>query len=226
MKVGITGAHGFIGRNLNQFLVENGCEVKTFENDIRIYNDVDEFVREVDFVVHLARKNRDDDLLLMETNVVGTHNVALSCSMRYVRSVCVNSDYPHKSTYKAGNEIGERIVTAINTNMDGRNSLLILPRVYGPWCKPFYNSFVSTLLYCIAKGQEYEHMIDDPKAELGLLHVDDVCREILIMIQASTYYTYSRLIPTENRAIEEIVELAKGKDNIFAELVEWYSLNM
>ncbi len=226
MIVGVTGAKGFVGENVCQYLMERGVEVEAFVGDVRSFEDVDKFVRDVDFVVHLARKNKDVDQILLETNVMGTHNVAVACSQRFVRSVCVNSDYPHKSAYKAGNQIGENIVMSINQNMDGRNSLLVLPRLYGPGCKPSYNSFVSTLLYSIAKKQDYEHMIDDPKSVISLLHVDDVCREIESLIKANTYYTYSRLVPTESYTIEKIIEMANGEDNIFAELVEWYSTNM
>jgi UDP-2-acetamido-2,6-beta-L-arabino-hexul-4-ose reductase len=226
MIVGITGANGFVGRNLCQYFQDAGITYRIFDGDVEKWNDLWSFVDAVDFVVHLARKNKGAKYPLLQTNVIGTYNLAVICAEKGKRSVCINSDYSHKGPYKAGNEIGERIVLSVNENMNGQNSLLVLPRLYGPWCRPHYNSFVSTILYSIAKKEPYEHLIDDLETELALLHVDDVCLEIGKLAQSPAYYNYSRLVPTEKYKIKDIIELAEGSDNIFAELVEWYQKNM
>lgn len=224
MKVGVTGHHGFIGKNLVNFLKAVGHDVVTFNSDLRRRDLAYFFAYDSDYVVHLARKNKGPDDILLEDNIETTFRIALQCTLEKTPSVFISSTYPHKSAYKASNEIGESIVTATNINMGGKNSILSLPKVFGPHCKPHYNSFVSTLLYLIAKKEPYEHLINDIDEKIELIHVDRVCQQIQKMVESEDV-NYISMDPELSLSFREIIKMAKSSNNVFSELVEWYSKN-
>lgn len=175
-KVLITGAHGFIGRNLVVALRENHyLDVMSFgrgESDKKLYRQLSE----ADIVIHLAGENRPKSQDYFEiTNVGLTKKIAENLkslgkktAVIFASSVQANLDNPYgKSKLSA-----EKILRSLS-NLNGNPvTIFRLPGVFGKWCKPNYNSVVATFCYNIANGRKVR--IDDPNRVVRIVYIDDV----------------------------------------------------
>lgn len=234
MRVGITGHCGFIGSNLKSYLLFSGHEVIPLGNcneDLRDYMSFSG-VRYCDVVVHLAGKNRSEDpWLLVDHNVISSYQAARVCAKFNKPLIFTGSDYPHKGHYLASKTISEHIMNTFAENDLLRFCSIRLPKVIGPGCKPHYNSFVSTILYSIAKEEPYEHLINDRSAVLKLVHVDDVCRCISNII--ADFGSESEVINFFDMSsfsmfisIDDIIKnVTSSENNKLKEIVEWYRNN-
>jgi len=181
MKVLVTGADGFIGKNLRIALTEReGFELLAIT---RASSDADlaEAVAAADAVIHLAGVNRPQDPAEFATgNADFTARLCalLSASGRavpvaFASSIQAERDNPYgHSKRQAEEHLGEY----------GRSSgasvgLYRLANVFGKWSRPEYNSAVATFCHNIARGLPIR--IDDPDAPVSLVYIDDVVAEFL-----------------------------------------------
>jgi UDP-2-acetamido-2,6-beta-L-arabino-hexul-4-ose reductase len=175
-KVLITGAHGFIGRNLVVALRENHhFDVMSFgrgESDEKLYRQLSE----ADIVIHLAGENRPKSQDYFEiTNVGLTKKIAENLkslgkktAIIFTSSVQVNLDNPYgKSKLSA-----EKILRSLSKLNGNPVTIFRLPGVFGKWCKHNYNSVVATFCHNIANGREVR--IDDPNHIVRIAYIDDV----------------------------------------------------
>jgi UDP-2-acetamido-2,6-beta-L-arabino-hexul-4-ose reductase len=217
MRVGITGANGFVGKNLTTYLqLRNDLEPVPLDGDVTDELVVDGF--ECDAIVHLAGKNRDpDDYKILDTNVLGTYTLAKHC-LRNKTRLLVAGSIATKGLYGASKRICRTMVETLHEN--GLDAVYLqLCNLYGPWAKPYYNSFASTVLYCIANGKEYEHLIRNPGDVIQLMHVRDVCQNIeslLLMDTMDVGYKSPRVVDfclaTEMRiSIDDFCKVARGE---------------
>ncbi len=179
MKVMITGADGFIGKNLQLHLAERG--------DIKVVH----FTREhapaqlpallegVDFIFHLAGVNRPDNPADFNDNTCLTEALctAVADTVRasgkqlpviYASSTQAAGDTPYGTSKRAA----EAALFALRDMLGVPVHVFRLPNVFGKWCRPNYNSAVATFCHNIARGLPIR--IDDPAAALTLAYVDDV----------------------------------------------------
>jgi UDP-2-acetamido-2,6-beta-L-arabino-hexul-4-ose reductase len=176
MKVLITGASGFVGKNLSIRLNElEGIEVSQFNRGDAL--DSLEFkLSSVDAVVHLAGINRPNDvsefklgnadlttLLCDAIKATGRHIPLLLASS--IQAVLAN---PYGHSKREAEQAVEQLC------LDTGNPAVIyrLPNVFGKWCKPNYNSAVATFCHNIANDLPIQ--INDTKTQLKLVYVDDV----------------------------------------------------
>ncbi len=186
MKILITGADGFIGRNLRVFLGEReGYEVlavtrQTTDAELR------QLAAQADAVVHLAGVNRPQDPAEFAAgNADFTSRLceALLATGRaipvaFASSIQAERDNPYGlSKRQAEEHLGEY----------GRSSgapvgLYRLANVFGKWSRPDYNSAVATFCHNIARGLPIR--IDNPDAPIHLVYVDDVVAALLAFVEA------------------------------------------
>lgn len=173
MKILVTGAAGFVGRNLALRLRETGHEVLAA---VRATPDGElaAMVDRADAVVHLAGANRPETEA--EFTAVNDRYTARLCEALLARRVPViaastiqiERDTPYGRSKRAAEahlrDLGA--VTGVPVN------ICRLVNVFGKWCRPNYNSVVATFCHNIARDLPIR--IDDPAAELRLVHVDDV----------------------------------------------------
>ena len=181
MKVLVTGAVGFIGRNLTIELKNRGFK------DIMLYDiglnedKLDDFCSRADFVFHLAGINRpDNDEDFMEGNAGLTSEILgllekheNKCPVLFSSSIQAENDSPYGKSKRVAEE--ELFTYAKRTGSD----VLVyrLPNIFGKWSRPNYNSAVATFCYNISRGMGIT--VTDPEKELMLVYIDDVVDEMI-----------------------------------------------
>ena len=176
MRVAITGAHGFIGRNLQVRLQESPrFEVAVITRDTTAA-DRRTTLTSVDVVVHLAGVNRPvHDQEFAEGNAGLT---AAICDELRSTTGAVPIVYASSTQAELDNAYGrskrdaENAVLQYAADTGARAVILRLPNVFGKWSRPNYNSAVATFCHRIARGLPVS--IHDPDAPLRLVYVDDV----------------------------------------------------
>ncbi len=196
MKVLITGAKGFVGRNLVASL-ENIRDGKDRTRDIavdEIYEyDIDtepslldEYCRDCDFVFNLAGVNRPkNDEEFMEGNF-GFASILLDTLKRYNNICPIMLSSSIQATMMgryAGSEYGKSKLAGEKLFLDyadetGAKVLIYrFPNLFGKWCRPNYNSAVATFCHNIANDLPVQ--VNDRSTELELLYIDDLVDEMI-----------------------------------------------
>jgi len=191
MRVLITGANGFIGRNLRQHLAERkDVEVLAVTRDSS-REKLRAALADADFVFHLAGVNRPEnpsdftegnaeltswvcDQLRAKVENGGTKApLVLSSSTQATRD----------NAYGLSKREAEQAVFALGENSGVPVHVFRLPNVFGKWSRPNYNSVVATFCHNIAQGRPIQ--VNDPSASLSLVYVDDVVRRFLELLDGS-----------------------------------------
>jgi UDP-2-acetamido-2,6-beta-L-arabino-hexul-4-ose reductase len=186
----ITGANGFIGKNLSVHLKEiSNYTVLTFVRGDSL-DKLLELVAKSDAIVHLAGENRPEDVtqfdqvntgltvalcnaIAYELRESGRHNIPLL----FASSTQAELDTPYGRSKLAA----EEAVQALADTTGNPCMVFRLPGVFGKWCKPNYNSVVATFCNNIARGLSIQ--IDDPSATVRLVYVDDVVTAIVTALE-------------------------------------------
>ena len=186
MKILVTGAQGFVGKNLTSVLnARNGFEVLQYDRGNSL-EDLGKLVQASDFVVHLAGVNRPDnadefysgnsDLTSQLCELLEKSNsktpILLSSSIQAER----DNDYG-KSKLQA-----EERVLKYAADTSSKAYIFRFKNLYGKWSRPNYNSVVATWCYNIAR--DIEITVSDPSIELELCYIDDVIDAIMGMFDA------------------------------------------
>ncbi len=226
MKVLITGANGFIAKNLMVHLsVRDDVEVLTFTRQDSI-DDLAALVAEADFVFHLAGVNRPDDI---EEFKQGNADLTVAlCShiesssnrpaVIFGSSIQAELDNPYGQSKLAAEQALLKLAEKTGSSV----YLFRLPNVFGKWCKPNYNSVVATFCHNIALNLPIR--INDPAALISLVYIDDVVdRFISIMDGAVVRDVYCNVDPvyevTVGKLAEKINAFKQSRDSLITERV-------
>jgi len=232
VRVAITGHRGFIGKNISIFLKEKEYEIQEPSANVLNTGCIDDWINQCDAVVHAAGVNKGTENNILDVNIVGTYNIAKACYVNKKKLIVLNSTYKTPSAYKVSKEIAASILHNFNDYLNTSFVNIVMPNVIGPHCLPFYNSFVTTLVWSIARGKEYESLITNESKILTLVHVDDVSDAIEKHLKIDYIGGNSYLDDkTINITIKEIIEIlttdCKHKySEIFLNLLEWYKSNV
>jgi UDP-2-acetamido-2,6-beta-L-arabino-hexul-4-ose reductase len=183
MRVLVTGANGFIGKNLLVHLREKGIECVPFTRDMT-QRDLAAALKEVDFVFHLAGVNRPKDTAeFLEDNTNLTEQLCdliratgRQIPVLYTSSIQAEADNP----YGVSKLAAEEALVALEKATGSPVYLYRLPNVFGKWSRPNYNSAVATFCYNIANDLAIQ--INDPDALVRLVYVDDVVVNFLCLL--------------------------------------------
>lgn len=211
MNILVTGAAGFIGRNLCVFLNESG-----FENIIKITledneQSLAEKVKSADFIYHLAGINRpksDDEFKKGNADLTQQIINTLVETKRKTPIVLTSSiqaelDNPYGAS-KAGAELA---ITEYQEKTGAAAYIYRLPNVFGKWCRPNYNSAVAT--FCYNTVNDLPITIHNPDAALSLVYIDDVCQSFVSLLsntlQSTEQYCYVK--PVYQTTVGEVASL-------------------
>lgn len=181
MKILITGASGFIAKNLIAEL-ESTLNTEIFKVGRDTKNDQFEyFCKKADFVFHLAGENRPkDDADFMKGNYEFTKKLLNTlkknnnrCPIIFSSSIQADSNNSYGESKKAG----EELIIDHKKETGARISIYRLPNVFGKWSKPNYNSVIATFCYKISRDIPIE--INNKNTELRLVYIDEVIKELI-----------------------------------------------
>lgn len=185
MKILVTGANGFIGKNL----VAKLNQLKTYELILIDKDNTKEELKnallEAEFIFHLAGINRPkDEKEFFEGNSGLTGEIVnilkankKSTPIAITSSIQADLD----NAYGKSKKLAEEELLIYSTDVNSKVFIYRLPNVFGKWCRPNYNSAVATFCHNIAKGEEV--WISDPSREMTLVYVDDVVRCLISSLE-------------------------------------------
>jgi UDP-2-acetamido-2,6-beta-L-arabino-hexul-4-ose reductase len=181
MRILVTGANGFVSKNLIAELNNRGyndifkCTRETTKEQL------EQYTLECDFVFHLAGVNRPkDESEFKKGNLEFTSELLEllkknknKAPILFTSSIQAERD----NLYGRSKKAAEDILLEYAKQTGGRVYIYRLTNLFGKWSKPNYNSVVSTYCYNVARGLDIQ--INDPEYELNLGYIDDVIEEFL-----------------------------------------------
>ncbi len=190
MKILVTGANGFIGKNLIQRL-KSMDGVTVYAHDIDSPDgSLEKYAADADLIYHLAGVNRPQrEEEFMEGNrdlIASLLDILEKCgntSAGIVMSSSIQAalDNPYGVSKKAG----EELFKGFAAKHGSRCVIYRFPNVFGKWCRPNYNSVVATFCHNIAR--DLPITVNDPSTLLHLVYVDDVVDELLLCLSGEEH---------------------------------------
>jgi UDP-2-acetamido-2,6-beta-L-arabino-hexul-4-ose reductase len=184
MRVLITGADGFIGKNLVIRLNEIGMPVEKYtrKNSIK---DLPNLIRDVDCIAHLAGENKpkdEKDFDVVNAGLTTSICDAVRSSGKNIPIILASSTQAElDNAYGKSKLDAEVAVKVLEVDTGCPVYVYRLPGVFGKWCKPNYNSVVAT--FCHNISHDLPVQVNNPDFELRLVYIDDVVEEFVKIIQ-------------------------------------------
>lgn len=210
MKVLVTGANGFVAKNLISTLeYMDNVEVLAFSRaddlaTLKVY------CSEADFVVHLAGVNRTEnvndfyDINSNLTEIMLSYLKASNNQAPILLSSSIQAELDND--YGKSKKIGEDIVRNYGIENNVKTYILRLPNLFGKWSKPFYNSVIATWCHQVSRSETLE--ISNPDYSLNLLYVDDLVQHIIDIISGKvSEQEANKLQPIYTKTLQEIADL-------------------
>lgn len=186
IRVGVTGYTGFIGYHLSTHieylhddLTFKPCPDDFFEDEAKLSH----FVKQCDVIVHLAAMNRGEDKEIYATNIRLVNQLvrALGNHTSPKHVIFASSTQEEKeNAYGRSKLKGHEILRSWASKSNGILTTLVIPNVFGAFCKPFYNSVIATFCHQLNHNEEPEIDID---AEIGLIYVGNLVEKICELIK-------------------------------------------
>ena len=226
MNILITGAAGFVGKNLTEALkaIRDGKDRRFPELSIgALYlYDIDspeslleEACRKADFVFHLAGVNRPKDPAEFMAGNFGFTSTLLDklkqcgnrCPLVLSSSIQASLEGRYNNDYGRSKLAGEELIFAYGRETGAPVLVYRFTNLFGKWCRPNYNSVVAT--FCHNYAHDLPITVNDPGAELELCYIDDVVQELIAALRgrASRRGPYGVVETTHRVTLGTIVEL-------------------
>lgn len=178
MKILVTGANGFIGKNV---IAEMSASHTILKYDINnTFDELVSFINEADFIIHLAGINRPKDEKEFDTGNKGfTEQIIdlIKSTKRDIPLLITSSIHAEKdNAYGKSKKAAEDALFAYARETGNKVYIYRLPNVFGKWCRPNYNSAVATFCYNIARDLPIQ--VNDPEYLLPLVYIDDILDEM------------------------------------------------
>lgn len=192
MNILITGAHGFVGKNLVEALknVRDGKDrTRKIGADIEIFEYcrdtapelLGEYCAKADFVFHLAGVNRpQNEEEFMQGNFGFTSTLldtlkacGNTCPVMISSSIQAERDNPYGRSKLAG----EELMRTYSEKTGAKVLIYRFPNVFGKWCRPNYNSAVAT--FCHNLANDLPITVNDRATVMNLVYIDDVVDELI-----------------------------------------------
>jgi UDP-2-acetamido-2,6-beta-L-arabino-hexul-4-ose reductase len=215
VRVGITGQAGFMGTHLYNFLGTKSEKIECvnfqdnyFDNELDLQN----FVKLCDVIVHLAAMNRHkDEQVIYNTNINLVKKLINACEATNSTPKIIFSSSTQENIdnlYGKSKRDGRKCFETWAINNDGHITSLIIPNVFGPFGRPFYNSFIATFSHQIVQGEEPKVVID---SKVNLIYINELSEAFYNeIIKQNSENIQSYIVPhTSSRKVSEILALLK-----------------
>jgi len=218
-KILITGATGFIGKNLTATLLQAGYTNLYLYDRENTLSQLEQYCTDADFVFHLAGVNRPVDVKeFYEGNTDFSATLLKTLKEKGNKApVVVSSSIQAQldNDYGKSKKMGEELFMA-----NGHNPAFIvrLYGVFGKWSRPNYNTVVATFMHNVAHGLPLQ--INDPDKELTLCYIDDVIAKFVDILENTADYkpgffeidTLHRI--TLGKLAEKITNFGKNRETL------------
>jgi len=214
MKILITGAKGFVGKNLVAQLRNSGFQ-DLYEYDVdSTISDLEIFTKDCDFVFHLAGVNRPQNPSeFMEGNFEFTSDLlnllkknSNKAPVLITSSIQAALDNPYGQSKKAGEDL------LFNYGKENNVKVLVyrLPNVFGKWCRPNYNSAIAT--FCNNIANDIDITVNDPNVIMNVVYIDDVVEEFIRALNGSETKAegFCKVPVTHSAKLGDIVDTIKS----------------
>ena len=189
LKILVTGANGFIGKNLIEELKNRNyneiykCDRETTKQEL------EEYIEKCDFIFHLAGVNRPEHEEEFMKGNFGFTSEMLELLKKHnnkapiviTSSIQAELDNPYGKSKKAG----EDLMFSYEKETGTKVMVYRLPNVFGKWCRPNYNSVIATFCYNIARDLPIK--VNDPEVILNLVYIDDVVEELILALEGKEH---------------------------------------
>lgn len=215
MKILVTGAKGFIGRNLiEQLRFLQAGEILEFDKDTE-EELLERYCQDCDFVYHLAGVNRPERQEEFQEGNFGFTSILLeflkkynnNCPIMLSSSIQAELDNPYGVSKRAG----EELLKEYGRETGARILIYRFPNVFGKWCRPNYNSAVATFCHNIAHGLPIQ--VNGRETKVNLVYIDDVVTELVHALDRKETLSdsgYCSVNPVHQVTLGEIVDLLEG----------------
>lgn len=205
MNILITGAAGFVGRNLTAALqcLQDGRDRTRPDLHIeKLYlYDIDspaetleEACQKADFVFNLAGVNRPQNQEEFMQGNFGFASTLLNTLKKYkntcpvmisssIQATCIGR---YDSEYGRSKKAGEELIFAYGEETGAKVLVYRFPNLFGKWCRPNYNSAVAT--FCNNIANDLPITVNDPAVELELLYIDDLVDEMVAALESKEHH--------------------------------------
>lgn len=192
MNILVTGAKGFVGKNLIAQLhnIKDGKatnyklskDIEIFEYDIdSTEKELDTYCQKADFVFNLAGVNRPKDNSEFMKGNFGFASLLLdtlkkyrnTCPVMIASSIQAELDNPYGESKRAG----EQLMFDYSKETGAKVLIYRYSNLFGKWCRPNYNSVIAT--FCNNIANDLEIKVNDPSVVLNLVYIDDVVAELI-----------------------------------------------
>ena len=201
MKILVTGAQGFVGRNLVSQLHNiqdgkarnygiSGESLTVYEYDLDSDpSELDTYCKQADFVFNLAGVNRPKDESEFMKGNFGFTSTLLdtlkkynnTCPVMISSSIQAAQDNPYGESKRAG----EQLLFDYRKETGARVLVYRFPNVFGKWCRPNYNSAVAT--FCNNIAHDMPIQVSDPSVVMNLVYIDDVVDELISALKGNVW---------------------------------------
>ena len=203
MKILVTGAKGFVGKNLCETL-KTICDGRNRTRSVKIEEIfeydldtdpalLDTYCAKADFVFHLAGVNRPKDAAEFMAGNFGFTSVLLDTLKRHgntcpvmisssIQATCIGR---YDSDYGRSKKAGEELVFSYGEETGAQVLVYRFPNLFGKWCRPNYNSAVAT--FCNNIANDLPITVNDPAIQLELLYIDDLVEEMLDALEGKAH---------------------------------------
>ena len=187
-KILVTGSNGFVGKNTVIALKEtNKYEILTIDRS-NTEDELKKAVLDADFIVHLAGINRPKEIKeFYEGNGKLTDKIVGFLKKENKNTPILMTSSIHAeldNDYGKSKKQSEDALIKYSDDYNAKVYIFRLPYLFGKWCKPNYNSAVSTFCYNVA--HDLDVWVKDPQIELNLVYIDDVVASIIESIEKNT----------------------------------------
>lgn len=227
MKILVTGARGFVGRNLvsqlrnirdgkaRWYKVPDPQRIIVYEYDLdSTPEELDRYCSDADFVYNLAGVNRPENPEDFMKGNFGFASTLLdmlkkyrnTCPVMISSSIQAALDNPYGESKRAG----EELMFKYSEETGAKVLVYRFSNLFGKWCRPNYNSVVATFCNNIAKGLPIK--VNDPEVTLNLEYIDDVVDELIgaLVGEEHTDGRYCHVPVHHSVKLGHIVELLEG----------------
>lgn len=216
--IGVTGPRGFIaGYLVRRLACDQDIQVHVADRAVFVDQDkLDHFVAQCDVICHVAGVNRGDERSIYDGNislakelVAAIRRTSAGGHIVFASSTQCDQD----NAYGRSKKESEECLRLAGAELDFPVTTLVIPNVYGPGCKPFYNSVVATFCHQLAEGKT-PTLIHDK--EVSFLHVNDVVEQFVEAIESQpSGVTVKTLEPAACIKVSTLLDTLKGFQRAF-----------